>query len=53
MKETHDFYINANSNKVKTSSKSYPDIIKVSNEYQLDDSDMDGRLYLVYWHIDI
>ena len=49
MKETHDFYINANSSEVKTSSKSGPDIIKVSNEYQLDDSDMDGRLYLAFF----
>ena len=48
MKETHDYYTDANAIEVKTSCKSGPDIIKVSNEYQLDDSDVDSRLYLVF-----
>ena len=45
MKETHDYYTDANAIEVKTSCKSGPDIIKVSNEYQLDDSDVDSRLF--------
>lgn len=51
MKETHDFYMDDKAIEVKTSSKSGPDIIKVSNEYQLDDSDVKDSLYLVYYKI--
>lgn len=50
-KETHDFYIDNNAIEVKTSSKSGPDIVKVSNEYQLDDSDVEGNLYLAFLKI--
>lgn len=51
MKETHDFYVDDNAIEVKTSSKSGPDIIRVSNEFQLDDSDVKNRLYIVYFKI--
>ncbi len=49
MKETHDFYVKDNAIEVKTSSKSGPDIIKVSNEFQLDDADVENGLYLVFF----
>lgn len=50
-KETHDFYLNDMAIEVKTSSRSGPDLIKVSNEYQLDESDVKGKLYLVFLKI--
>lgn len=51
LKETHDFYVDNNAIEVKTSSKSGPDIVKVSNEYQLDNSDVEGCLYLAFLKI--
>ena len=47
-KETHDFYLNGDAIEIKTSSKSGPDVITVSNEYQLDDADVENNLYLVF-----
>lgn len=50
-RETHDFHFGNHAIEVKTSSKNGPDIVKVNNEYQLDDSDIEGKLYLVYMKI--
>ncbi|WHH57176.1 PD-(D/E)XK motif protein [Petroclostridium sp. X23] len=46
--EAHDFYIKSNALEVKSSSAKGPDNISISSEYQLDDSGLLGRLFLIY-----
>lgn len=46
--EEHDFYVDTNAIEVKSSSAKGPDKIKISNEYQLDDAGIMGRLYLLF-----
>lgn len=46
--ESHDFYIGKNALEIKSSSLKGPDKIKISNEYQLDDIGIHGKLYLMY-----
>lgn len=46
--EEHDFYVDTNAVEVKSSSAKGPDKIKISNEYQLDDSGLMGKLYLLF-----
>lgn len=46
--ETHDFYCGKDAAEVKSSSEKGPDKVKISNEYQLDDTGLLGRLYLLY-----
>lgn len=46
--EIHDFYCGKDAVEVKSSSAKGPDKVKISNEYQLDDSGLLGRLYLIY-----
>ncbi|SCP98594.1 Putative PD-(D/E)XK family member [Anaerobium acetethylicum] len=46
--ETHDFYFGRDALEVKSSSSKGPDKVKISNEFQLDDTGILGRLYLMY-----
>lgn len=46
--ETHDFYCGKDAVEVKSSSAKGPDRVNINNEYQLDDSGLLGRLYLLY-----
>ncbi len=46
--ETHDFYFGKDALEVKSSSAKGPDNVKISNEYQLDDTGLLGTLYLMY-----
>lgn len=46
--ETHDFYLGEDALEVKSSSAKGPEKIKISNEYQLDDTGVVGRLFLMY-----
>lgn len=46
--ENHDFYFGADALEVKSSSAKGTERIKISNEYQLDDKGIAGRLYLMY-----
>lgn len=46
--ESHDFYIGKNAVEVKSSSAKGPEKVKISNEYQLDDTGVIGLLYLLY-----
>lgn len=43
---THDFYIRRNAVEVKTTSTQAPYFAHINSEYQLDDKDMGGKLYL-------
>lgn len=45
-RETHDFYINGNAIEVKTLSSNSNENVTISNEYQLDTSDVENELYL-------
>lgn len=45
-KNTHDFYIGQHGVEVKTSDKQAPYYAHINSEYQLDDSDVNGHLYL-------
>lgn len=45
-KNTHDFYIGQHAVEVKTSDKQAPYYAHINSEYQLDDSDVNGHLYL-------
>ena len=45
-RETHDFYFMQNAVEVKTSVRKEPYFFRITNEYQLDDTDVSGRLYL-------
>ncbi len=49
--EAHDFYIGKDAVEVKSSSAKGPEKVKISNEYQLDDSGVIGSLYLLYLSI--
>ena len=46
--ETQDFYFGRDALEVKSSSSKSNNRIKISNEYQLDDSKIMGNLYLMY-----
>lgn len=46
--ESHDFYIGKDAVEIKSSSAKGPEKIKISNEYQLDDTGVIGLLYLLY-----
>lgn len=46
--EIHDFYCGKDAVEVKSSSAKGPDRVNISNEYQLDDSGLLGKLYLLY-----
>lgn len=49
--ESHDFYIGKDAVEIKSSSAKGPEKVKISNEYQLDDSGVMGLLYLLYLSI--
>lgn len=49
--ESHDFYIGKDAVEIKSSSAEGPEKVKISNEYQLDDSGVMGLLYLLYLSI--
>lgn len=44
--ETHDFYIGQNAVEVKTTATQAPYMAHINSEYQLDDHDVNGRLFL-------
>lgn len=46
--ESHDFYFGKDALEVKSSSSKRPDKVNISNEFQLDDTGLIGRLYLMY-----
>lgn len=46
--ETHDFYINGDAIEVKTTSSNNGNVATISNEYQLDNNDVSGELYLMF-----
>ncbi len=46
--ESHDFYIGKDAVEIKSSSVKGPETVKISNEYQLDDTGVIGLLYLLY-----
>lgn len=46
--ESHDFYIGKDAAEIKSSSAKGPEKVKISNEYQLDDTGVIGLLYLLY-----
>lgn len=46
--ESHDFYYGKDAIEVKTSSAKGPEKVRISNEYQLEDSGVSGILYLLY-----
>lgn len=46
--ETHDFYISGDAVEVKTTSVNSANKVTISNEYQLDNNDIAGKLYLVF-----
>jgi hypothetical protein len=46
--EVHDFYIGNDAVEVKSSSAKGPERVKISNEYQLDETGVTGLLYLIY-----
>lgn len=46
--ETHDFYISGNAIEVKTTSTNSANRVTISNEYQLDNNDVAGKLYLMF-----
>ena len=47
--ETHDFYINTHAVEVKTTSVQAPYHASISSEYQLDDHDVSGVLFLRFY----
>lgn len=47
--ETHDFYIKSHAVEVKTTSVKAPYNIHISSEYQLDNHDVGGKLYLRFY----
>lgn len=49
--ESHGFYIGKDAVEIKSSSAKGPEKVKISNEYQLDDSGVMGLLYLLYLSI--
>lgn len=46
--ESHDFYVGKDAVEIKSSSAKGPEKVKISNEYQLDDTGVIGLLYLLY-----
>lgn len=44
--ETHDFYVGQNAVEIKTTSKQAPYMAHINSEYQLDDHDVNGILFL-------
>lgn len=49
--EVHDFYIGKDAVEIKSSSAKGPKKVKISNEYQLDETGVVGTLYLLYLNI--
>ena len=47
--ETHDFYFGRHAVEVKTTSTQAPYYVHISSEYQLDDSDIPGKLFLRFY----
>jgi len=47
--ETHDFYFNDHAVEVKTTSTKEPYRAHISSEYQLDVTDVPGKLYLIFY----
>lgn len=47
--ETHDFYLAANAVEVKTTSSQAPYFAHISSEYQLDNKDIPGHLFLRFY----
>lgn len=47
--ETHDFYFASNAVEVKTTSRQSPYFAHISSEYQLDDKDVSGCLFVKYY----
>lgn len=45
-RETHDFYYSNNAVEVKATTRKEPYSVRISSEYQLDNSDVTGKLYL-------
>ena len=45
-RETHDFYYSNNAIEVKTTTQKEPYSVKISSEYQMDESDVTGKLFL-------
>lgn len=48
-KETHDFYFATDAFEVKTTVKKEPYFATISSEYQLDNTDISGRLFLRFY----
>ena len=48
-KETHDFYFGPHAVEVKTTSAQAPYFAHISSEYQLDNSDIPGKLFLRFY----
>lgn len=49
--EAHDFYIGRDAVEIKSSSAKGPEKVKISNEYQLDETSVIGLLYLLFLNI--
>lgn len=47
--ETHDFYFGSHAVEVKTTSAQAPYFASISSEYQMDNSDIPGRLFLRFY----
>lgn len=47
--ETHDFYFGPHAVEVKTTSAQAPYYARISSEYQLDDNDIPGKLFLRFY----
>lgn len=47
--ETHDFYISSNAVEVKTTASQAPYYAHISSEYQLDNNDIPGKLFLRFY----
>lgn len=47
--ETHDFYFGANAVEIKTTSSKAPYNVIISSEYQLDNNDISGDLFLIFF----
>lgn len=45
-RETHDFYFGMNAVEIKATAKKEPYTVHISSEYQMDDNDVPGRLFL-------
>ena len=47
--ETHDFYVDSNAIEIKTTSTKAPYKMHISSEYQLDDKEVEGQLFLKFY----